>query len=132
MPLGRREFIGIYGDDYDTPDGTCIRDYIHVCDLSEAHVLAMDAIRPGEVRVFNLGNAEGFSVKQVIQTCREVTGHPIPARVTPRRPGDPARLVASSAKAIQELGWRPRYPRLRTIIEHAWNWHKSHPEGYRT
>ena len=130
VPLGRREFIGIYGDDYDTPDGTCIRDYIHVADLSDAHVLALRAVQPGQVRVFNLGNGAGFSVKQVIDTCRQVTGHAIPAKVTPRRPGDPDRLVASSARAMAELGWRPRFPRLATIVQHAWNWHKTHPDGY--
>jgi UDP-glucose-4-epimerase GalE len=130
VPLGRCEFIGICGDDYDTPDGTCIRDYIHVADLSDAHVLALRAVQPGQVRVFNLGNGAGFSVKQVIDACRQVTGHAIPAKVTPRRPGDPDRLVASSAKAMAELGWRPRFPRLATIVQHAWNWHKAHPDGY--
>ena len=130
VPLGKREFIGIYGDDYDTPDGTCIRDYIHVCDLAEAHVIALGSVLPSKVRAFNLGNGEGFSVKQVIETCRKVTGHPIPAKVTPRRPGDPDRLVASSAKAMSELGWKPKYPQLQTIVEHAWAWHKAHPQGY--
>jgi UDP-glucose-4-epimerase GalE len=126
----RRENIKIFGDDYDTPDGTCIRDYIHVCDLADAHVLALDAIEPGSVKAFNLGNGEGFSVKQVIDTCREVTGHAIPAELAPRRPGDPSRLVASSAKAAAELGWTPRYPKLSTIVSHAWQWHSSHPDGY--
>ena len=127
---GRRERIAIYGDDYATPDGTCIRDYIHVCDLAEAHVLAAGAVEPGRVRVFNLGNGEGFSVRQVVEACREVTGHPIPEQRAPRRPGDPDRLVASAARARRELGWQPRYPDLRTIIAHAWEWHREHPAGY--
>jgi UDP-glucose 4-epimerase len=130
VPLGKRAGIKIFGDDYDTPDGTCIRDYIHVCDLADAHVLALGAIEPDSVRVFNLGNGEGFSVKQVIETCREVTGHAIPAELAPRRPGDPARLVASSKKAQAQLGWKPKFPDLKTIVLHAWAWHKSHPDGY--
>ncbi|MBT3200282.1 MAG: UDP-glucose 4-epimerase GalE [Phycisphaerales bacterium] len=130
VPLGQRDDIKIFGDDYDTPDGTCIRDYIHVCDLADAHVLAAGAIEPGEIKVYNLGNGEGFSVKEVIETCRKVTGHAIPAEITPRRPGDPPRLVASSAKAIEQLGWRPEYPELETIVSHAWAWHESHPNGY--
>lgn len=130
VPLGKREDIKIFGDDYDTPDGTCIRDYIHVCDLANAHVLAAGAIEHGQVKVFNLGNGEGFSVKEVIETCRKVTGHPIPAETCPRRPGDPSRLVASSAKAMEQLGWNPKYPKLETIVEHAWAWHQNHPEGY--
>jgi len=130
VPPGRRESVGIFGDDYDTPDGTCIRDYIHVCDLAEAHILAAGAIEPGKVKVYNLGNAQGFSVRQVIQTCRDVTGHPIPAQVAPRRPGDPPRLVASADRAAAELGWAPKLPDLKTIVEHAWAWHQSRPEGY--
>jgi len=130
VPMGRRDEIRIFGDDYDTPDGTCIRDYIHVCDLADAHVLAAGAIEPGEVKVYNLGNGEGFSVKEVIETCREVTGHEIPAEIAPRRPGDPPRLVASSQKAIDELNWRPRFPELKTIVADAWRWHESHPGGY--
>jgi len=130
VPLGSREHVSIYGDDYDTPDGTCIRDYIHVRDLCDAHVLAAERIAPGEVRAYNLGNGEGFSVRQVIQACREVTGHEIPAEVGPRRPGDPPRLIASSAKAMDELGWTPRFAHLKTIVGHAWQWHQSHPDGY--
>jgi len=130
VPLGRRPKVYIFGDDYDTPDGTCIRDYIHVCDLADAHVLAVDAVEAGRVKAFNLGNGEGFSVRQVIETCREVTGHEIPAQLAPRRPGDPPRLVASSEKAKAELKWRPRYPDLRQIVAHAWAWHQAHPEGY--
>jgi UDP-glucose 4-epimerase len=130
VPLGTRELIRIFGDDYDTPDGTCIRDYIHVCDLADAHVLAVDAAQRGKVQVYNLGNGEGFSVKEVIETCREVTDHDIPEQLAPRRPGDPARLVASSQRAMNGLGWEPRYPYIKEIVAHAWAWHQSHPEGY--
>jgi len=130
VPLGRREKVLIFGDDYDTPDGTCIRDYIHVCDLADAHVLAADAVREGRAEAYNLGNGEGFSVRQVIDACRQVTGHPIPAEVAPRRPGDPPRLVASARRAIEELGWRPRFPQLETIVAHAWAWHQACPDGY--
>ncbi len=129
-PLGKRRKVKIYGDDYDTPDGTCIRDFVHVCDLSDAHVLASDAVVPGRVKVYNLGNGEGFSVKQVIDTCSRVTGHDIQAEVAPRRPGDPPRLVASSKRAMDELKWSPRFPQLASIVEHAWRWHKNHPNGY--
>ncbi|MDP6542451.1 MAG: UDP-glucose 4-epimerase GalE [Phycisphaerae bacterium] len=130
VPLGKRPDIKIFGDDYDTPDGTCIRDYIHVCDLADAHLLAAGAIEPGEIKVYNLGNGEGFSVREVIETCREVTGCEIPAEVVDRRPGDPARLVASSQKAIDELGWKPRFAELKTIVTDAWAWHESHRDGY--
>ena len=131
VPLGKREKVFIFGTDYDTPDGTCIRDYVHVCDLADAHVLAAGAIEAGQVRAFNLGNGEGFSVKQVIDTCREVTGFNIPAELAPRRAGDPARLVASSAKAMAELGWRPKRPELRQIAADAWRWHQANPNGYK-
>jgi UDP-glucose 4-epimerase len=130
VPVGRRTSVSIYGDDYDTPDGSCIRDYIHVCDLCDAHVLAAETIEPGKVKVFNLGNGEGFSVKEVIETCRHVTGHRIPAEAAPRRPGDAPRLVASSRRAVSQLGWRPKHPDLTTIVSHAWGWHKAHPDGY--
>lgn len=130
VPLGKRPSIKIFGQDYDTPDGTCIRDYIHVCDLADAHVLALGAIEPGQAKAYNLGNGEGFSVKEVIDACRAVTGAPIPAEQAERRPGDPPRLVASSAKAMAELGWRPKYPELPTIVSHAWAWHKANPSGY--
>ena len=130
VPQGKRTSVKIFGDDYDTPDGTCVRDYIHVCDLADAHVLAASAIEPGAVKVYNLGNGEGFSVKEVIETCRQVTGHKIPADLAPRRPGDPPKLVASSAKAMAELGWRPKFPYLQEIVGHAWSWHKNHPDGY--
>jgi len=132
VALGQREKIAIFGDDYDTPDGSCVRDYIHVIDLAEAHILAMQALLDGgESRKYNLGNGRGFSVKEVIQTAREITGHPIPAEVGPRRPGDPDTLIASSETINQELGWRPQYPKLSQIIEMAWNWHQANPNGYK-
>lgn len=131
VALGQREYVGIYGDDYPTEDGTCIRDYIHVMDLANAHYLALDYLRKeNRSGVYNLGNGLGFSVKQVIDTAREVTGHPIPSKVMPRRPGDPAVLVASSEKAKMELGWNPKYNQLGTIIESAWRWHQKRPNGF--
>ncbi len=130
VPLGKRTNIKIFGQDYDTPDGTCIRDYIHVCDLAAAHVLAIDSVEPSRVKVYNLGNGEGFSVKEVIEACRSVTGEKIDAEPADRRPGDPPRLVASSGKAVAELGWKPQYPDLDTIVSHAWAWHSSNPDGY--
>jgi UDP-glucose 4-epimerase len=129
VALGQREHVTIFGDDYDTPDGTCVRDYIHVVDLAQAHILALRALDQGSRR-FNLGNGRGFSVKEVIETARRVTGHPIPAQVGPRRPGDPDVLVAGSETIRRELGWQPRYPELRTIIETAWRWHQANPNGY--
>lgn len=129
VALGRRQSIRIYGDDYGTPDGTCIRDYIHVSDLADAHLLALqalDGVAPPRSRlVFNLGNGHGFSVREVIESARRVTGHPIPAEIHPRRAGDPAVLVAGSEKAIRELGWRPRYTQLDDIIRTAWVWHRK-------
>ena len=131
VPNGKRETICIYGTDYDTPDGTCIRDYIHVTDLAQAHILAVRYLmNGGESDIFNLGNGVGYSVREVIETARKVTGHPIPATETPRRAGDPARLVASSDKARKVLGWNPVHDSLEEIIESAWNWHKNHPNGY--
>ena len=131
VPGGKREVISIFGDDYPTPDGTCIRDYIHVCDLAQAHILALDyLLAGGENNVFNLGNGVGFSVKEVIEEARRVTGHSIPAQAEPRRAGDPAQLIASSEKAKSVLGWKPRYNDLNTILQTAWNWHRSHPNGY--
>lgn len=131
VALGEREKIGIYGDDYPTQDGTCIRDYIHVMDLADAHILALNRLKQGEEsNIYNLGNGEGFSVKEVIEVCRKVTGHPIPAEVSPRRAGDPARLIASSEKAMHDLKWKPQYHTLEKIIESAWKWHQSHPNGY--
>jgi UDP-glucose 4-epimerase len=129
VPLGQRDKIAIYGDDYDTPDGSCVRDYIHVLDLAQAHILALQALEEGS-RVYNLGNGRGFSVKEVVATARQVTGHPIPAEVVARRAGDPAVLIASSEKIRHELGWEPRIPELSDIISSAWQWHKSHPHGF--
>lgn len=131
VPLGQRESIGIYGDDYATEDGTCVRDYIHVMDLANAHWLALQYLRGGgESDVFNLGSGSGFSVKQVIELARAIAEHPIPAVVAKRRAGDPAVLIASSEKARGVLGWQPRYDSLAAIIETAWGWHRSHPDGY--
>jgi UDP-glucose 4-epimerase len=129
VALGRRPSIRIYGDDYPTPDGTCLRDYIHVSDLAEAHLLALAALHSPAGRngplIYNLGNGHGFSVKQVIDSARRVTGHAIPTEIYPRRPGDPAVLVASSDKAIRELGWNPRYAELDQIVRTAWIWHQK-------
>jgi UDP-glucose 4-epimerase len=135
VALGRRPSIRIFGDDYPTHDGTCIRDYIHVTDLAEAHLLALAALNSGPENdsgpenlaplIYNLGNGQGFSVRDVIDSARRVTGHPIPAEIHPRRPGDPAVLVASSAKAIRELGWKPRYTSLDEIVRTAWIWHQK-------
>ncbi len=129
VALGKRDKVIIFGDDYPTPDGTCVRDYIHIIDLAQAHILALRALDKGS-RTYNLGNGQGFSIKEVIETAREVTGHPIPAEVGARRPGDPAILIAGSEKIRRELGWEPKYPNLRDIIESAWKWHQAHPNGY--
>jgi UDP-glucose 4-epimerase len=129
VALGKRDKVTIFGDDYPTPDGTCVRDYIHVIDLAQAHILALHALDQGS-RVYNLGNGQGFTVLEVIQTAREITGHPIPAEIGPRRPGDPAVLIASSDTIQRELGWQPQYPNLRDIIQSAWKWHQAHPKGY--
>lgn len=131
VPLGKREYISIYGDDYDTHDGTCIRDYIHVMDLADAHIKALDKLRAGaDSNVYNLGNGEGFSVKEMVEAARRVTNHPIPAVICPRRAGDPSVLIASSKKAREELGWRPRYNKIDDIIASAWKWHKNNPGGF--
>jgi UDP-glucose 4-epimerase len=131
VALKKREKIMIYGDDYNTTDGTCIRDYIHVSDLASAHLLALERLQKGgDSRIFNLGNGKGFSVKEVIDVVRKVTGEEIKAEVAARRAGDPAVLIASSSNAIEELGWKPEYDSLETIIETAWRWHKAHPDGY--
>ncbi|MBB6637850.1 UDP-glucose 4-epimerase GalE [Cohnella thailandensis] len=131
VALGQREFISVFGDDYPTEDGTCLRDYIHVSDLADAHVLALERLRKGgDSAIYNLGSGSGFSVKQVIDLSREVTGHPIPVRVEPRRAGDPAVLVASPERARKELDWNPRRAQLKDIIASAWSWHSSHPNGY--
>lgn len=130
VALGKRPHIEIFGTDYPTPDGTCIRDYIHVEDLAEAHLLALDAIQEGEGRHYNLGIGRGYSIREVIETARKVTGRDIAIKEGPRRPGDPAELVASAEKIRRELGWSPRYTDLGAIIETAWNWHRAHPNGY--
>ena len=131
VPNRKREAISVFGTDYDTADGTCIRDYIHVTDLASAHILAVEyLLRGGESDIFNLGNGVGYSVKEVIEVARKVTGHPIPANKAPRRAGDPARLVASSEKAKKVLGWNPVHNSLEEIISSAWIWHKNNPNGY--
>ena len=127
VALGQRENIKIFGDDYDTPDGTCLRDYIHILDLARAHILALEKDVSGP---FNLGTGTGNSVREVIEACRDVTGHAIPSELSPRRPGDPARLVAEAKKANTVLGWTPERADMHTIVESAWKWHQAHPNGY--
>jgi UDP-glucose 4-epimerase len=125
--------VPIFGSDYDTPDGTCIRDYIHVTDLAEAHILALKRLMDRKPSgIYNLGNGNGYSVKEVLKTAETVTGRKINSYETTRRPGDPARLVASSDRIQRELGWTPKYPELTTIIQTAWEWHRKHPKGYKT
>ena len=129
--LGRRDKLRIFGTDWETPDGTCIRDFVHVCDLADAHFLALQALRQGAgTTAYNLGNGQGFSVKEVIQAVEKVTGRQVPMESAPRRAGDPARLVAGAGRIKTELGWTPRYSALATIIEHAWLWRRAHPAGY--
>lgn len=130
VPLGQRDEAQIYGTDYPTPDGTCLRDYIHIADLVSAHILALDGLSERERSIYNLGSGNGYSVREVIETARQVTGHPIPVKELPRRPGDSARLVASSEKIKRELGWKPEHENLKEIISSAWEWHQSHPKGY--
>jgi UDP-glucose 4-epimerase len=130
VALGQRDNIAIFGTDYPTADGTCIRDYVHVLDLASAHVLALHALAQHERLIYNLGSGRGFSVREVVEVSRTVTGHPIPVGESPRRPGDPAVLVASPAKIQSELGWNPRYRDLEPIVASAWEWHRSHPYGY--
>jgi UDP-glucose 4-epimerase len=130
VPLGKRAEVKIFGTDYPTTDGTCIRDYIHVADLTSAHLLALERLEQHEHLIYNLGNGTGYSVREVIDTAREVTGHPITAVESARRPGDAPRLVASSEKIQRELGWVPQAPDLDQIISTAWEWHRSNPEGY--
>lgn len=131
VPLGRRESIAVFGEDYDTPDGTCLRDYIHVCDLADAHILALRYLMAGgESDVFNLGNGVGYSVRHIIEAARRVTGHPIPAVSMPRRAGDPARLIASGDKARQLLGWQPKMDDPQAMVRSAWQWHRTHPHGF--
>ena len=129
VALGQREQIQVYGSDYPTRDGTCVRDYIHVTDLAQAHILALRALDNGS-RTYNLGNGQGYTVREVIEMARQVTGHPIPSVDGPRRPGDPPELVAGSDKIRRELGWRPRFADLRDIVQSAWDWHQTHPSGY--
>jgi UDP-glucose 4-epimerase len=130
VALGQRESANIYGSDYPTPDGTCIRDYIHIADLVSAHLLALEGLAESDSLIYNLGTGHGYSVREVIDTARQVTGHPIPVHELPRRPGDSARLVASSEKIRRELGWKPQHDNLREIIASAWHWHRTHPNGY--
>jgi len=130
VALGKRTHINIFGNDYPTPDGTCIRDYIHIQDIAQAHILALQALDHGSC-TYNLGNGQGFSVQQVIDTARAITGHPIPVQIMPRRAGDPAILVGSSNKIREELGWIPKYPNLKDIIMSAWKWHQLHVDGYK-
>jgi UDP-glucose 4-epimerase len=127
VALGQAAQCEIYGTDYPTPDGTCIRDYIHIVDLAQAHILAL---APGKQGFYNLGNGDGYSVRQVIQMCEKVSGKKIPAVEKPRRPGDPPKLVAAADKAVKELGWKPKYPKLEDIVTTAWQWHEQHPTGY--
>jgi len=130
VALGQRESASIFGTDYPTPDGTCIRDYIHIADLVSAHLLALEALEKNDRLTYNLGSGKGYSVREVIETARKVTGRPIPAIESPRRAGDPARLVASSEKIRRELGWKPEHDDLHDIIASAWEWHRTHPKGY--
>ena len=132
VALGQRDKIMIFGTDYPTPDGTCIRDYIHIQDLAQAHMLALHGLDKTDRLIFNLGNGEGYSVREIIETAREVTGHPIPAEEAPRRPGDAPRLIASSDKIKKELGWEPQISDVKDIISSAWEWHKTHPNGYQS
>jgi UDP-glucose 4-epimerase len=127
VPLGKRDAICIFGDDYETRDGTCVRDYIHIRDLAQAHILAL---KPGIRGGYNLGNGDGYTVKEVIEVCRAVTGHPIPVELKPRRPGDLTALVADATRARTELGWDPQFPDLKSIVQSAWDWHRTNPDGY--
>ena len=131
VALGQREAITIFGDDYPTRDGTCVRDYIHIEDLAQAHLLALDALKQGgPSRKVNLGNGAGYTVREVIDVAREVTGHPIAAHAAARRPGDPSALVASARLAREALGWQPRFPELKSIVASAGQWHRTHPQGF--
>jgi UDP-glucose 4-epimerase len=131
VALGQREAITIFGDDYPTPDGTCVRDYIHVDDLARAHAAALERLAPGKAIKLNLGVGRGFSVREVIEACRRVTGHPIPAKTGPRRDGDPPELVADPTRAREALAWQPHYGEVEPIVETAWRWHQAHPRGNR-
>lgn len=132
VPLGKAEAATIYGTDYPTPDGTCIRDYVHVADLVSAHLLALEALQTGDQLIYNIGSGQGFSVRQVIEAARRVTGQSIPAVEAPRRAGDPPRLVASPDRIRRELGWQPSHSNLDDMVSSAWEWHRSHPKGYDT
>ncbi len=132
VALGQRERITIYGDDYPTADGTCIRDYVHVCDLADAHLRALDRLQPGKGICLNLGTGRGTSVREIIEACRRVTGHAIPEVIGQRRAGDPPELVADARRAASELLWRPQLADIEQIVQTAWNWHRSHPDGYAT
>src|SRR5262249_27960472 len=128
--MGKRPAITVFGDDYPTPDGTCVRDYIHVDDLAEAHLLALEGLTPGKQLRYNLGTGRGYSVREVIRLAEDVTGKPVPIKMGPLRTGDPPALGASAQKVQREIGWRPRYTDLRAILETAWHWHRRHPTGY--
>jgi UDP-glucose 4-epimerase len=130
VALGQRPGVHIFGTDYPTPDGTCVRDYIHIADLVSAHSLALEALEPGAQLIYNVGSGTGYSVRHVIDAARRITGHPLPTEEAPRRPGDPPRLVANSDKIRRELGWTPQHPSLDAIIASAWEWHRVHPNGY--
>lgn len=130
VPLGRREQLLIFGDKFDTRDGTCVRDYIHTDDLAQAHQLAIEQLSPGEERMYNLGSGTGTTVREVLEACEKAVGAPIPHEVRDPRPGDPAILIASPDKCVRELGWDPKYPHIDQIVETAWRWHNSHPGGY--
>jgi len=130
VALGQRSHITVFGEDYPTPDGTCIRDYVHVDDLGSAHVAALDNLSPDMPLKLNLGTGRGYSVREVIDACRRVTGHAIPAEMGVRRPGDPPELIADATKAGEVLGWRPQYTDIESIVRTAWNWHSKHPKGY--
>jgi UDP-glucose 4-epimerase len=130
VALGQREAVHVFGDDYPTRDGTAVRDYVHVQDLADAHVLALEALEPGTAKAYNLGNGQGATVAEVLEAARAVTGHPIPASMAPRRPGDPPALVADAALARSQLGWRPQRGALLDIVDSAWRWHQAHPHGY--
>ncbi|HEX5106506.1 MAG TPA: UDP-glucose 4-epimerase GalE [Pirellulaceae bacterium] len=130
VALGQRERISLFGDDYPTPDGTCVRDYVHVEDLADAHLAALSRLQAGEVLKANLGTGRGYSVREVVEACRRISGHAIPESIAPRRPGDPPELVADARLAREKLAWQPRHTTIETIVETAWNWHRTHPHGY--
>jgi UDP-glucose 4-epimerase len=132
VALGQRESISIFGDDYPTADGTCIRDYVHVDDLASAHLAALERLQPGKAIKVNLGTGRGYSVREVIDACRQIAGHPIPAVIAPRRAGDPPELVADARLASKLLGWKPEYATIESIVETAWRWHQAHPRGYKS